>query len=242
MKSLAAAAALLLVVVNVHSGACEETTVPTTTSSSVAATPTQAIEGNSATSKATIASLTAASGINSTMTSAEEGTALAPSSNATGKDSNEETTVKTVSVNKTDILDANSTLPAEHRSSSTPSVSGTQQVLTESEKEPQATNKPNDYSEETQTPLDSALSTIPTMLKLESTRYIAIGVMVPVFLVGAVSFIVWKACQSDSAGPNSDVDTLCQGGDQNTNPKYVSKTGTVQLLSVKSTAPQADVK
>ncbi|KAJ1206229.1 hypothetical protein NDU88_001638 [Pleurodeles waltl] len=65
---------------------------------------------------------------------------------------------------------------------------------------PELTTKFIDYSKATQPLQDSDLSSGPTPSMLEKTRYIAPAVMVPILLVGAVSFIVWKMCQSDPPG------------------------------------------
>ncbi|XP_069086328.1 endomucin isoform X2 [Pleurodeles waltl] len=184
---------------------------------------------NNATPQSTNASLIGTSVFNSTEAFGQGRTTSPESSNTIEHGGTEKIT--TVFTNTTGVPDSNFTLPLGRGSSSTASISNEHQGPTKIGILPELTTKFIDYSKATQPLQDSDLSSGPTPSMLEKTRYIAPAVMVPILLVGAVSFIVWKMCQSDPPG-----------SDQNENPKYVSKTGSVQLLSVRTTTPQADVK
>lgn len=244
------AAVLVLAVANIHWGSTELTTTSANPSPSVGKTATQASQDFEATKsqqsagKQVIASPTTdnnvtptsnntsmkgTSVLNSTEAVDQGRTASPASSHTMGQGSTEQMT--TVFTNTTSDPDSISTLPLGRGSSSTTSTTGGHQGPTKIGIQTELTTKFIDYSKATQTLQDSDLSSGPTSSTLEKTRYIAPAVMVPILLVGAVSFIVWKMCQSDPPG-----------SDQNENPKYVSKTGSVQLLSVRTTTPQADVK
>lgn len=247
------AAVLVLAVANIHWGSTELTTTSANPSPSVGKTATQASqatdgqqlketivtsssdlrkdpdEDNNVTPTSNNTSMKGTSVLNSTEAVDQGRTASPASSHTMGQGSTEQMT--TVFTNTTSDPDSISTLPLGRGSSSTTSTTGGHQGPTKIGIQTELTTKFIDYSKATQTLQDSDLSSGPTSSTLEKTRYIAPAVMVPILLVGAVSFIVWKMCQSDPPG-----------SDQNENPKYVSKTGSVQLLSVRTTTPQADVK
>lgn len=264
------AAVLVLAVAHIHWGSTELAAASVTTSSHGGDTTTQSSQDNEATKPrqsavtpgtaslstdndatptSINASLNVTSVLNSTEASAQGRTPLSALSNATEEGSTEKITA--VSTNTTSVPDTNSTLLSGRGSSSTESIRDTHQDTPEvtsripgareelpSHRGPteigiktEPTIKLIDYSKTTQPLQDSDLSSAPTPSTLEKTRYIAPAVMVPILLVGAVSFIVWKMCQSDPPG-----------SDQNDASKYVSKTGSVQLLSVRTTTPQADGK
>ncbi|XP_078532209.1 endomucin isoform X2 [Lissotriton helveticus] len=197
-----------------------------TTSSNLSKAPD---EDNNVTTTSINTSSKGISVLNSTEDVGQGRTTLPTSSNTTGQGSTEKMTA--VFTNTTSDPDSNSTLPLGRGSSSTTSTTGTRQDPTKIGIQTEPTTMFIDYSKATQPRQDSGLSSGPTPSTLEKTRYIAPAVMVPILLVGAVSFIVWKMCQSDPPG-----------SDQNENPKYVSQTGSVQLLSVRTTTPPADVK